>query len=143
MNQPRMITYEDSPWDPAGFHQAPARRVTVHVAQTDAEGAAWTRFDDPISRAIQRHLSEHACADVFWNSDSFGPRHPTDDARITIHQDCYDPDNGLLVNEFSHSLPLPTRAARAMWRLRTLGIAQFRPFNMRIDLPLEALANTR
>ena len=139
MTSTRLVTYETSPWSGSDSDTVPSRRITVHVSTEDVQQAFWARFQDPVSIALRRHLGDHACADVFWNSDSFGPRYPDDEARITINHESYDPATGTFLNESQHCVPLPIRATRAMWRLRSKGIEHFHPFSMRIDVPEAAL----
>ena len=135
----RLITYEESPWDPTTI-QALAKRFLIHVSRQHVEEGRWTRFADPVSLALQVHLSDRSCAEVFWNSDGFGPRYPGDDARIGIHHEVSDPDTETFVTENHYHLPLPRRATQAMWKLRRHGIHSFQPFTMAVYIPQEALA---
>ena len=56
-----------------------------------------------------------------------------------VYIETSDPETGVTTEKKYH-LPLPVRATRAMWRLRTQGIETFKDFNMRLMLPAEALA---
>ena len=135
--QPTTI-FEESPWRATTARTAPARRVTVEVTRAHVESARWRRFQDPVSLAVHDHLADHACAEVFWNSDSFGPRHAQDDARIGIHVETQDQD-GTVNGEEHYYTPLPRRTARAMWKLSQEGIDTFRTFRTAVQLPLAAL----
>ncbi len=134
-----VFSFEKSPWNHRTT-RSPGQRLLVHVSREHIQQARWSRFLDPISLALRQHLSHHACADLFWNSDGFGPRHPGDEARTGIHHEIHDQATGDFIEELHYHLPLPHRAARTMWRLRQQGIETFRPFNMSIHLPQAAPA---
>ena len=136
---PATAMFEASPWSPAERIEAPARTIRVQITRQHVEEARWRRFQDPISIALRDHLQENACAQVFWNSDSFAPKDSGDDARIGIYIENRDPENGRTTEEQYH-LPLPRRATQAMWKLRNQGDATFTPFKTILTLPAKALA---
>ena len=131
--------FEASPWAPGERIDAPARTLRVQVTREHVEEARWRRFQDPISIALKEHLQENACAQVFWNSDSFAPLYPRDDARVGIYIESKDPQTGRTAEQEYH-LPLPQRAARAMWKIRSQGAQAFRPFTTILTIPAPALA---
>lgn len=131
-------TFEPSPWSPGERITAPARNVRIQVTREHLEKALWRRFHDPVSIALKEHLQENACAQVFWNSDSFAPQYPGDEARVGIYVESRDPRTGRSTEQEYH-LPLPQRAAQAMWRLRSQGPQAFRPFTTNLTIPVQAL----
>lgn len=136
----REVAFLTEPWSPRPPALFPARTVNVAVTKEHVEQGYWRRFRDPVSLAIREILAENACADLFWNSDSFAPRYHDDDAMIGIFVEVPpDEPSGRCV-EYAMHLPLPVRATRAMWRLRCQGIDTFRDFTMRLQLPVMALA---
>ena len=123
--------FETSPW--AGAHcKVPAKLVTVSIIQEHFQNAKWTRFCDPVSMALNELLNDGACADVFWNSDSFGPRYYGDEARIGFHIEDHPVESHYYV-------PLPRRTADVMWKLRRDGFIY--PFSMKASIPVAALAD--
>ena len=130
--------FETRPWSPGTHVRAPARSIIVEVTREHVNQAYWARFRDPISIALRDHLHPDASSDVFWNSDSFGPRYHDDDARISIYVEQTDPDTGRTTDARYH-LPLPTRATRAMWKLRKQGVDTFQTLRMRVRIPTAAL----
>ena len=143
MTTDRLISFEDSPWSPGQRHTAPARRITVRVTEEDVATARWARFADPISTALRpppepRQLRPR-CSGTATPS---GPPTTTTPPAYPSSKRTPTPMNGVHTGDTEHCLPLPTRAAAAMWRLRSRGIAQFQPFKMRIHVPTAVLANT-
>ena len=137
----RTVPFESHHWNPASARPVPARRVTINISLEHVQEATWTRFRNPVSLALDPYLNEHACTDLFWNSDGFRPRYPEDDARIGIYQEVQNPETGAYDQEAEYYIPLPRRATRALWNLSREGIEAFRPINMAIDLPLTVLKN--
>ena len=135
----RTVPFEASPWRASSARAVPAKRVTVEISREDIKEATWSRFNNPVSIALQEHLAQNTCADLFWNSDGFTPRYPDDDARIGIHQEVLHPQTGRLEREEHYHLPLPRRATRAMWLLRKDGIDTFSTIRMAVDLPTACL----
>ena len=130
--------FETSPWSPGEKVGAPARTVSVEITRDHVQEARWSRFQNPVSIALRGHLQENACAQVFWNSDSFAPGGPGDEARIGIYVADTDPESGR-TKEAEYHLPLPRRTARAMWKIRSQGISSFQPMSMRVTLPVQAM----
>ena len=135
----REVAFLTEPWSPHPPVMIPARTVNVTVTRQHVEQGYWSRFRDPVSLAIREILAENACVDLYWNSDSFAPRHHDDDAMIGIFVEVPPDEPGGRCVEHAMHLPLPVRATKAMWRLRCLGIDTFRDFNMRLWLPAMAL----
>ena len=131
--------FETSPWSPGERIEVPARTIRVQVTHEHVERALWRRFQDPVSIALREHLQENACAQVFWNSDSFAPQDSRDDARIGIYIEKTNPENGQTTEDQYH-LPLPRRATQAMWKIRSQGHSTFKPFTTILTLPAHALA---
>ena len=132
--------FESSPWSSREITpEVPVRRILAHVSREHVEEATWSLYRNPISIALTPHLAERACASMFWNSDSYSPRYPEDDARVGVHLEIYDPETGHFVEEHSYWLPLPRRATRAMWKLCCEGIYTFQPFNVALTLPTATL----
>ena len=117
----------------------PVRRVKATITKEHIKAASWSLYHNPVSLALQEHLSRDACASLFWNSDGFAPKYPEDEARIGIHQEVNDPESGSFLEELHYNLPLPRRATRALWKLRRQGIETFNPFIIQVDLPEAAL----
>lgn len=135
--------FESSPWRSWEMTpEVPVRRILVHVSREHVEEATWSLYWNPIAIALKPHLAERACASMFWNSDSFGPRYSDDDARVGVHQEIYDPDTGHFIEELHYWLPLPRRATKAMWKLRCQGIDSFTPFNVALTLPTATLRSS-
>ena len=146
---PATAMFETSPWSPRETIEVPARTIRVQVTQEHVGQALWTRFQNPVSIALRDHLQENACAQVFWNSDSFGPQDSGDDARIGIYIENTHPENGRpgskyplhgQTTEDQYHLPLPRRATQAMWKIRSQGDSTFKPFTTILTLPAHALA---
>lgn len=139
MTRPRTVCFEATPWDPAGpTLQLPASRITITITLEDVEASTWARFQDPVSTALHRTVSCDTAVMTFWNSDSFAPRYHDDDARITFSAEKRNPATREITCHQA-SVPLPARAARAMWRLRRDGAGAFRPVTMSINVPAFAL----
>ncbi len=138
--EPATAMFETSPWSPGERIAAPARTIKVEITQDHLEEARWRQFQDPVSIALREHLQENACAQVFWNSDSFAPQDSRDEARIGIYIENKDPENGQSTEDQYH-LPLPRRATRAMWKIRSQGASAFKPFTTHVTLPAQALAD--
>ena len=135
----RTATFESTPWSSDLTPKVPVSRILLEINAEHVSAAIWKRYQDPISLALRTHLCSHACATVFWNSDSFAPRYPDDEARIGIHLEVHDPETGRFDRELHYWLPLPRRAARAMWKLRCQGAQYFTPFRTILHLPKNAL----
>lgn len=127
-----MAKFKESPWSTSPPIEIPSKYLIVDVTADHVAQSIWTRFMDPVSIALKEKLNDCACADTFWNSDSFSPSHTNDDAYIGIHVEASD-------KEYSYYVPLPTRATKAMWKLRTQGCHTFKSFKIRIPVPLIAL----
>ena len=138
MKENKTALFETSPWRGWEKIQAPAKTILVEITQEHVSRGIWRRFQDPVSLALQEHLKENASAQVFWNSDSFSPRYYGDDARIGIYVENHDPESGE-TTENEYHLPLPRRAEREMWKLRSRNIETFQTLRMRVTLPAEAL----
>ena len=135
----KTATFEAKPWVASSEGEAPAQAIAIDVTQEHVDNGYWVQFRDPVSLAIKEKLGECACAEVFWNSDSFGPRYASDDARIGIHVEILN-DYGRCIGERHYWMPLPRKATRAMWKLRSEGIETFEPFTMQLNLPADAVA---
>lgn len=135
----RTAEFLTEPWSPHPPALAPAREVRVEVTRKHVDQAYWLRFQDPISIALRECLNEDTCADVFWNSDSFAPLYHDDEAMIGIYVEIAPENNDQPSEQHAFHLPLPVRAARAMWRLRNRGAEEFRDFTVRLTLPECAL----
>ena len=135
-------TFESSPWSSQEPVVAPAVGVTVRIADEHLRQAGWSQYRDPVSLAINEILNEDALAQVFWNSDSWIPRYPEDDARIGVyvwHEQ----------GRREYWQPLPTRATRflhqmarhdVLWKLRTGRVEEWpEEVSMRVKLPVAAL----
>ena len=133
----RNRTFEESPWS-GDTLEAECRNVTLKVTNEHLDQGRWSRFLDPVSLAVSETLGEHACAELFWNSDSFRPNGSDDEARLGIHVEIRNPDTGAW-REDSFWQPLPRRAEAVMKRLGQQGISGFQPFSMRIPVPVCAL----
>ena len=107
----RTATFESSPWSSDLTPEVPVSRIRLEINAEHVSAATWRRYQDPVSLALRTHLSPHACASVFWNSDGFAPRYSDDEARIGIHQEVQDPETGRFDRELHYWLPLPRRAA--------------------------------
>ena len=129
----RLRSFEPEPWTRDRTDEVPITRVRVPLTVDHIEQATWSLYHNPVSVALAPHLNEHTIASMFWNSDSFAPRYHDDDARLGIHIEHED-------QESSYWLPLPVRATRAMWRLRSRGLPAFQPLTISLDLPTAALA---
>lgn len=128
--------FEKSPWSTKHDHPVPAKTVTVQVTKEHVGQAYWRQYCDPISVAMTEILKEDACVQVFWNSDSFAPRYH-DDARIGIYMESQDEEGNY--SDTRYWLPLPTRAARSTWKLRSKGIEEWEPLTFKFKLPAAAL----
>ena len=137
----KLVTFETSPWSGNAI-ATPARHIRVRVTREHVDEAFWRRFKDPVSIALKEHLHENALPDVFWNSDSFAPRYAGDEARVGIYTEGRDAQTGRIW-EAEYHLPLPRRAAQAMWKLRNQGIEAFRPFTTILAIPASALAASK
>ena len=135
--KPSARTFEESPWS-GDTVEADCRNVTLKVTNEHLDQGRWSRFVDPVSLAVSEALGENACAELFWNSDSFRPNGSDDEARLGIHVEIHDPDTGSW-REDSFWQPLPRRAEAVMKRLGQQGISGFQPFSMRIPVPVSAL----
>ena len=129
----RLRSFEPKPWTRDRTDPVPISRIKIPLTAEHIEEATWSLYHNPVSVALRPHLNEHTVASLFWNSDSFGPRYFDDDARIGIHIENAD-------GESNYWLPLPVRATRAMWLLRSRGLPEFRPLTISLDLPTAALA---
>lgn len=132
----RTASFEKDPWTSKLRLDVPVKRMLIPVTVDHVNKARWIRFWDPVSVAIQDYLCEHACAEVFWNSDGFRPRYASDDARIGIHYERrrIEPDK-LVYESKNYWIPLPRRATTAMWKLVNGTIDDFEKFTMALDLP--------
>ena len=127
-------TFERSAWRSWDTHEAPARQVTITLTEETVDQSYWSNYRDPVSMAIKPLLNDNSCVQTFWNSDSWAPMGSYDDARIGVHVETSGDRE-----ETSYWLPLPTRAALAMWKLRSQGLEGFKPVTMRLKLPVAAL----
>ena len=142
MTRTRTATFESSPWSSDLTPEVPVSRIRLEINAEHVSAATWSRYEDPVSLALRTHLSPHACACVFWNSDGFAPRYSDDEARIGIHLEVQDPETGQFDRELHYWLPLPQRAAQAMWKLRYQGAQYFTPFRTTLHLPKNALESS-
>ena len=136
----RTTSFERDAWSSKLRLDVPVKRMLIPVTSEHVNRAVWGRFRDPVSMAIQAHLCEHACVEVFWNSDCFHPQYADDDARIGLHHEMLRPEIDRLIEERrNYWLPLPRRATAAMWKLRNSTIDEFKEFTMALDLPIYVL----
>ena len=133
---PRLRSFEPDAWSTSRTDPVPSTRIKVPLTLEHIERATWSLHRNPVSLALRPLLNEESCATMYWNSDSPSPLYHDDDARIGIHVETRD-------GEQSYWLPLPVRATRALWRLRSCGIEAFQPLIMSLDVPQCALVANR
>ena len=131
---PRLRSFEPDAWSTSRTEPVPCSRIKVPLTLEHIEKATWSLHHNPVSVALRTLLNENSCATMFWNSDSPSPLYHDDDARIGIHVETP-------AGEVSYWLPLPVRATRALWRLRSRGIDAFQSLVMSLDVPQCALAS--
>ena len=128
------FTFETESWGPETI-ELPALSITLDLLEPEPEGNPLRRFHDPLSRALREICNENTCAEVFWNSDSFVPRYPSDDARFGIFIEIYE--DGKFQKEMQCWQPLPRSADQAMKRIANH--QPWQPTRTRIKIPLLAL----
>ena len=126
------VRFETSPWGQYYENETLCKYITIEITDEHVNKSMWRRFEDPISVALNEHVNNNTCVDVFWNSDGFAPYDTNDEARIGFHIEHTD-------GEYSYYTPLSSRAAKAMYKLRKEGRGTFKPFKTRIAVPITAL----
>ena len=133
----REYVFESSGWQ-NDHNPAPVKYLTVTVTQEHIKKGAWRRFSDPVCLAINEQMADKACATIFWNSDSWYPRYPGDDARLGFSVEAPCPETGM-TREYSYWLPLNRRAENFLKKLYWQGEDAAQGFSFRIPVPLIAL----